>query len=85
MEEAVIVFLGGNCFDEYYVLDGELIPGDKVLTEFKSKEIGGMIANAASVFAGYGGRACMIDFLDSSSESKELIRLCVTIKLTPQE
>lgn len=62
-------------------MDGELTAGDKVATEFRSKEIGGMIANAASVFVGYGGKACMIDFLDTSSESDELIEALRSYKI----
>ncbi|MEA4811869.1 MAG: carbohydrate kinase family protein [Anaerolineaceae bacterium] len=74
MQKPFVVFLGANCFDEYYLTEGELAPGNKLMAEFRSKEVGGMIANAASVFAGYGGCACMMDFLDASPESDELMR-----------
>lgn len=67
------VFLGSNCFDEYYLLHDELNLGDKVSVSFKSREVGGMIGNAASVFASYGGQAYMLDFLDKSDGSSKLI------------
>lgn len=68
-----VSFLGSNCFDEYYLINGDIRVGNKYLATFKSKEVGGMIGNAASVFAGYGGQVFMIDFFDTSQESDELI------------
>lgn len=50
-----IVYLGEPCVDEYYkIRDKWPKEGDKFLSLFQRQVSGGMIANAASVMAGYG-------------------------------
>ena len=60
-----IVVLGTNSLDEYYEMDTVPVMGEKVVCTHITNEMGGMLANAAAVFAGYGQKTYMIDFLNS--------------------
>ena len=55
MEKKFTVFLGDVARDEYYKADKFPRLGDKVIVRQQETYYGGMIANAACVFAGYGG------------------------------
>ena len=70
--EGYVVFIGGPCVDEYYSVGRWPHEGDKFVGRFAGNVPGGMIANAACVFAGYGpktycfygmGRGETTDFL----------------------
>lgn len=70
--EDYVVFIGGPCIDEYYTVEHWPREGDKFVGRFAGNVPGGMIANAACVFAGYGpktycfygmGRGGTTDFL----------------------
>lgn len=54
MSKPYLVALGTACFDEYYSADSWVSEGDKLLVHPMEKKAGGMVANAASVMAGYG-------------------------------
>ena len=56
MAKKIAVFLGDVARDEYYTVDEFPVVGDKVLTHQKESFYGGMVANAACVYAAYGGQ-----------------------------
>lgn len=68
------VFIGAVCYDEYYRAKQWPIEGDKEVVSFVGKIPGGMIPNAACVFAGYGNRTYLVDALNDSEDSRALIR-----------
>lgn len=59
-----VAFIGSNCIDEYYSIDSVPQLGDKVLCRYLDSKIGGMIGNAASVYAGFGNTTYMLDFMN---------------------
>lgn len=63
------VFLGEVALDEYYFAPRWPGLGDKVTVDVGRSEVGGTVANAACVFAGYGGSARFIYTLNESSSS----------------
>lgn len=68
-----IAFIGSNCIDEYYSIDSVPQLGDKVLCRYLDSRIGGMIGNAASVYAGLDNTTFMIDFMNLSLSNRLLI------------
>ena len=58
------VFLGDVAKDEYYRLERLPQLGEKLPAEALPAQLGGMIANAASVYRSYGGNACFLSFLN---------------------
>ncbi len=68
-----ITFIGSNCIDEYYELDEVPQLGDKALCRYLDAKIGGMIGNAASVYAGYGNDTFMIDFMNHHTSNQILL------------
>lgn len=68
-----ITFIGSNCIDEYYQLDEVPQLGDKALCRYLDSKIGGMIGNAASVYAGYGNETYMIDFMNHHTSNQLLL------------
>lgn len=69
-----IAFLGRNCIDEYYELSDVPVLGEKALCRFIDHKVGGMIGNAASIYAAYGNHAVMLDFMSESPENDILIK-----------
>lgn len=76
-----ITFIGSNCIDEYYQLDEVPQLGDKALCRYIDSKIGGMIGNAASVYAGYENDTYMIDFMNHHSSNKLLLDDLVNSKI----
>ena len=68
-----IAFIGSNCMDEYYSIDFVPKIGDKVLCRYLDSKIGGMIGNAASVYAGLGNTTYMLDFMNMNPNNKVLL------------
>jgi ribokinase len=69
-----IAFLGRCCIDEYYELNDVPALGEKALCRFIDHKVGGMIGNAASIYAAYGNDAIMLDFMNSNPENELLIK-----------
>ncbi|HCT63092.1 MAG TPA: hypothetical protein DIC19_03230 [Erysipelotrichaceae bacterium] len=69
-----IAFLGRNCIDEYYELNDVPSLGEKALCRFIDHKVGGMIGNAASIYAAYGNPAVMLDFMNTSPENDLLVK-----------
>jgi ribokinase len=72
-----ITFIGDVALDEYYQADYFPKIKEKIMVNALKPEMGGMIANAASVFASYGGRGRGITVtfmaaLNSGAISKKL-------------
>lgn len=67
-----LVAIGANCVDEYYELKDKPIIGDKTIIKYLEKNVGGMIGNAASVYANYNNKTYMFDYL-VLDENTELI------------
>ncbi len=62
-----VVFLGNCDIDEYYSCDRWPHLGDKAVVRFLESKVGGMIANAASIYASYGAEACLMTVLGTDS------------------
>ena len=73
MEEKYIVALGRVCVDEYYMTEEWPLMGDKKFVKPLEARIGGMVANAASVLAGYGMEVCYLDLLPEAAPSTDMI------------
>lgn len=58
------IFLGDVARDEYYRMERLPKLGEKISVEMLPEQWGGMIANAASIFASYGGKARFLSFLN---------------------
>lgn len=69
-----IAFLGRNCIDEYYELNEVPVLGEKALCRFIDHKVGGMIGNAASIYAAYGNPSIMLDFMNESPENAILLK-----------
>lgn len=69
-----IAFLGRNCIDEYYELSDVPVLGEKALCRFIDHKVGGMIGNAASIYAAYGNDSIMLDFMNKNPENELLIK-----------
>lgn len=65
MSEGYVIAVGSACIDENYNADRWPELGDKCLIRPTGDLVGGMIANAACVLAGYGLKTCMFDALNS--------------------
>ena len=65
MSEGYVIAVGSACIDENNNADRWPELGDKCLIRPTGDLVGGMIANAACVLAGYGLRTCMFDALNS--------------------
>jgi len=76
-----ITFIGSNCIDEYYQLDEVPQLGDKALCRYIDSKIGGMIGNAASVYAGYGNNTYMIDFMNHHTSNQLLLDDLINSKI----
>jgi ribokinase len=72
MTKQTVFFIGDVALDEYY--EAPYFPKlkDKVIVRTLKSEMGGMIANAACVFASLGGKAGFIAALNSGFISKSL-------------
>lgn len=71
--EKYVVAVGAVCIDEYY--RGESWPeeGDKSLVKNDGSRVGGMIPNAACVFAGYGVKTYFYDVVNESAQTKKML------------
>lgn len=69
MSGAFSVFLGEVALDEYYVAPSWPGVGEKVTVAAATPQIGGTVANAASVYASYGGAVTFLYTLNASPQS----------------
>lgn len=72
-EEKYVVAVGAVCIDEYYTAKGWPVEGDKCLVKSVEEKVGGMIPNAACVFAGYGVKTYFYDVINESQNSRRMI------------
>lgn len=73
MKEGFFVAIGSACIDEYYSMKEEFpIEGEKGLVVALGSKPGGMIANAASVLAGYGSKVYLVDSMSNSVANQNL-------------
>ena len=72
MKDGHIVALGRVCIDEYYQLDAWPKMGEKKFVLPLNRQVGGMIANAASVLAGYGVHAYLLDELPDTDSTDQI-------------
>ncbi|HOJ12247.1 MAG TPA: carbohydrate kinase family protein, partial [Clostridiales bacterium] len=68
-----IIALGKVCVDEYYEANSWPNIGEKKLVKPMKKMIGGMIANAACVLSGYKVKTYLLDLLNDSTTTTEII------------
>jgi sugar/nucleoside kinase (ribokinase family) len=67
------VFFGDVAEDEYYMAPFFPAAGDKLIVKALEPQFGGMVANAASIFAHYGMAATFISQLNSGSLTQKLL------------
>ena len=72
MNGGYVVAVGAACIDEYYRAGEWPAEGDKGLVTAMEEQVGGMIANAACVFAGYEETVYLLDSMNSGPVSKKL-------------
>ena len=70
MDENYVVALGVSCIDEYYAADQWVAEGEKGIVRCTGARVGGMIPNAACVFAGLGRKTYMVTPLNSGKNSQ---------------
>lgn len=68
MNHKYAVFLGDVALDEYYRVSRFPKTAEKILTESLTPQMGGMIANAACVYASYGASVTFLGILNPSDE-----------------
>lgn len=71
-EKPYVVAFGAACIDEYYETAEWPCAGNKALVNFTGEMVGGMIPNAACVFAGYGIKTYFCDVMNESSASDRI-------------
>ena len=76
MEKKTSVMIGSSCIDEYY--ETTYIPqaGEKTLTTFIGKSVGGMIGNAAAVAASYGLDVHLMDVMTTGANTEFILEDC---------
>ena len=76
MQKKTIVMLGSSCMDEYY--ETSYIPksGEKTLTRFVDRKVGGMIGNAAAVAASYGLSVYLMDTMTTGENTEFILEDC---------
>ncbi|HTN95912.1 MAG TPA: carbohydrate kinase family protein [Nordella sp.] len=67
------VFFGDVAEDEYYAAPFFPVAGDKLIVKALEPQFGGMIANAASIFAHYGMATSFISQLNSGPLTQKLL------------
>ena len=68
-----VIAIGAAALDEYYTADTWPSEGGKAMVDYKEDMIGGMIPNAACVFAGYGVHTYLVDTLKNNSKKTDMI------------
>lgn len=76
MQKKTIVMIGSSCIDEYYEMDYVPRLGEKTLTRFVDRKVGGMIGNAAAVAASYGLQVYLMDRVNSGDNTKFILEDC---------
>lgn len=71
-EKPYVVAFGAACIDEYYETAEWPCAGNKALVNFTGEMVGGMIPNAACVFAGYGIKTYFCDVMNESPASDRI-------------
>ena len=70
--EKYVVTIGGLCIDEYYHKEYWPQEGNKAVIKKDANMAGGMIPNAAAVFAGYGEKTYFYDVMNSGPVTQYL-------------
>lgn len=70
---APALFIGDVALDEYFATDTWVMPGDKGLIETREVYVGGSIANAARVHAGFAGSAEFVSLLNHGELTQRLL------------
>ncbi|GGK02357.1 ribokinase [Lentibacillus kapialis] len=73
MTKKYSVFVGDVALDEYYKVPYWPHESEKLVVETLKPQVGGMIANAASVYAGYGESTFFITLLNDGSITQKLL------------
>lgn len=71
--EKYIVAVGPVCIDEYYTANGWVPEGSKLMMQAVNHTVGGMIPNAACVFAGYGVKTYFYDVMNTGAVAQRLL------------
>lgn len=73
MSQCYAVFFGDVAQDEYFRLPYFPAPNDKVIAQGLEPQFGGMVANAAAIYAHYGRQTSFSSQLNSGALTKELL------------
>ncbi|MBQ8185175.1 MAG: carbohydrate kinase family protein [Lachnospiraceae bacterium] len=76
MQKKTVVMIGSSCIDEYYEMDYVPRLGEKTLTRFVDRKVGGMIGNAAAVTASYGLNVYLMDAVNSGDNTRFILEDC---------
>ncbi|ASN04261.1 carbohydrate kinase family protein [Virgibacillus necropolis] len=74
MKREYSIFVGDVALDEYYKAPYWPNISEKLIVETLKPNIGGMIANAASVYAGYGESTFFVSLLNSGKVTRKLLK-----------
>lgn len=83
MSEKSLIAIGINCIDEYYSMDNTPALGEKINVNYLDSKVGGMIGNAAAIYAGYGQKTFMIDFINTKPQNDLLVDDLVNCGVDP--
>ena len=70
MSNKYFVAVGTSCVDEYYEADSVPKMGEKAMCRALHNIVGGMIGNAAAVYASYSQPAYMMDFMNGGEKAR---------------
>lgn len=73
MANDILIALGSNCIDEYYSVSDIPKKGEKSMARFIENKVGGMIGNAASIYAAYNHPTIMFDFMNHDASNQILL------------
>ena len=76
MDKKTLVMIGSSCIDEYYETDYIPGEGEKTLTRFVERKVGGMIGNAAAVAASYGLDVHLMDVVNTGANTEFILEDC---------
>lgn len=72
-DDKYVIAIGAAAIDEYYLAKQWPQEGSKELVKYKEDMVGGMIPNAACVFAGYGVKTYLLDTLKGHSPKTDMM------------
>lgn len=73
MKGSYAVFIGACDMDEYYSCERWPALGDKALVRYMESKVGGMIANAASIYSAYGTKTHLLSVFGTDANTSVML------------